>query len=67
MSPTPFAEDAPPEQDLAAALAEARAVLGEQAFRRAWTIGSSLPLAAVRAQLDGLLERVAEPSVGSPG
>ncbi len=55
LSPAPGGRDVPPEQDLAAALEEARASLGEQAARSAWTLGSGLPLASARAQLAELL------------
>ena len=60
LSASPGGGDVPPEQDLAAALAEARASLGEQAARSArgrW--GPALPLAScVAAQLADVLDRV---------
>jgi hypothetical protein len=62
LAPPPGESEVPFEQDLAAGLAEARAALGEQAARAAWTLGSALPLAAARAQLVEQLERVSSPA-----
>ncbi len=62
LSPSPGGGDVPPEQDLAATLVEARTTLGEQAARRAWTLGSGLPLATIRGQLAELLGRVSAPA-----
>ncbi len=62
LAPPPGESEVPFEQDLAAGLAEARASLGEQAARAAWTLGSALPLAAARAQLVEQLERVSSPA-----
>ena len=67
LSPSPGGGDVPPEQDLAAGLAEARAALGEPAARRAWTLGGGLPLASVRAQLAELLTDVGAAELSSPG
>lgn len=64
LSPSPGGSDYPPEQDLAAGLAEARHSLGEKGAQRAWTLGSSLPLAAARAQLEALLQ--ATPAEAAP-
>ena len=58
LSASPGGGDVPPDHDLAAALNEARASLSEQAARTAWTLGSGLPLASVRAQLADVLDRV---------
>ena len=58
LSPSPGGGDVPPEQDLAAGLAEARAALGEQAARRAWTARRRTAAASVRAQLAALLTDV---------
>ena len=58
LSASPGGGDVPPDHDLAAALTEARASLSEQAARTAWTLGSGLPLASVRAQLTDVLDRV---------
>jgi predicted ATPase len=59
LSPSPGGRQEPPEQDLAAALAEARAVLvdrgDEQAAQNAWTLGSALPVASARARLTEVL------------
>ena len=63
LSPSPGGGDVPPEQDLAATLAEARSSLGEQAARRAWTLGSGLPARRrSAAQLAELLGRVSSPA-----
>jgi predicted ATPase/DNA-binding SARP family transcriptional activator len=58
LSASPGGGDVPPDHDLAAALTEARASLSEQDARTAWTLGSGLPLASVRAQLADVLDRV---------
>jgi hypothetical protein len=59
LSPSPGGRQDPPEHDLAAALAEARAVLvdrgDEQAAQNAWTLGSALPVASARARLTEVL------------
>ncbi len=56
VAPPPGGADQPPEQDLAAGLAEARLALGDKAAGRAWTIGGGLPLAAVRTLLAAVLD-----------
>jgi predicted ATPase/DNA-binding SARP family transcriptional activator len=61
VSPPPGGGDVPLEQDLAAGLAEARTALGGQAGT-AWTLGTGLPLAAARAQLADVLDRVSSPA-----
>jgi predicted ATPase len=58
LSASPGGGDVPPDQDLAAALAEARADLGDQAARSAWTLGSGLPPETIRSQLRDVLARV---------
>jgi ATP/maltotriose-dependent transcriptional regulator MalT len=67
LSETPGGNEEPPEQDFAAALAEARAALGEQAARRAWLLGQAMPLPAVRALLATLLADLPEDAVTSRG
>jgi predicted ATPase/DNA-binding SARP family transcriptional activator len=62
VSPPPGGGEVPFEQDFAAALAEARAALGDQGARRAWTLGSGLPLAAAHERLLELLDRVSSPA-----
>ena len=52
----------PFEQDLAAGLGEARGALGEEAFRREWLLGVSLPTPTIRAQLAALLAEVSVPT-----
>ncbi len=67
VSPTPGAGETPFEQDLAAGLGEARAALGEEAFRHAWLLGAGLPLPSIRAQLASLLADVSAAELSSPG
>jgi predicted ATPase/DNA-binding SARP family transcriptional activator len=67
VSPTPGGGETPLEQDLAAGLGEARAALGEEAFRRAWLLGAGLPLPSIRDQLASLLADVGAAEVSSPG
>ena len=67
VSPTPGGGENPFEQDLAAGLGEARAALGEEAFRRAWLLGAGLPLPSIRDQLASLLADVGAAEVSSPG
>jgi hypothetical protein len=67
LSASPGGGDDPPEQDLAAGLAEARAALGAQAAGRAWLLGQTMPLAAVRALLSTLLAEVPEEALTTPG
>ena len=67
VSPTPGAGETPFEQDLAAGLGEARAALGEEAFRRAWLLGAGLPLPSIRDQLASLLADVSAAELSSPG
>jgi hypothetical protein len=67
VSPTPGGGETPFEQDLAAGLGEARAALGEEAFRRAWLLGAGLPLPSIRDQLASLLADVGAAEVSSPG
>ena len=62
VSPPPGGGEVPFEQDFAAALAEARAALGDQGAHRAWTLGSGLPLAAAHERLLELLGRVSSPA-----
>jgi ATP/maltotriose-dependent transcriptional regulator MalT len=52
LSPSVTGTDDPPEADLAAALARARAALDERALDREWTLGGALPLASMLTQLD---------------
>ena len=67
LSASPGGGDEPPEQDLAAGLAEARAALVPQAARRAWLLGQTMPMAAVRALLSTLLAEVPEKALTTPG
>ena len=62
VSPPPGGGEVPFEQDFAAALTEARGALGDQGARRAWTLGSGLPLAAAHERLVELLDRVSSPA-----
>ncbi len=55
LSPSPSGTDEPIERDLADRLQEARDALGEETFQRTWALGRTLPLAAVRRQVDDLL------------
>jgi predicted ATPase/DNA-binding SARP family transcriptional activator len=59
--------DEPPEQDLAAALQEARAALGPQAAQRAWLLGQAMPLAVVRRLVTTVLDDVLHEAVTSRG
>jgi hypothetical protein len=54
VSASPSGTDEPIEADLAARLAEARTALDEDGFRREWRLGRTLPVAAVRAQIEAL-------------
>jgi predicted ATPase len=54
VSASPSGTDEPIEADLAARLAEARAALGEDGFRREWLLGRTLPVLSVRAQVEAL-------------
>jgi predicted ATPase/DNA-binding SARP family transcriptional activator len=56
LAPPAGGSEQPPEQDLAAALGDARHALGPHRARHAWTIGRALPLPVVRAQLAALLD-----------
>ncbi len=67
LSESPGGREEPPEQDLAAALTEARGELGEPAARRAWLLGKATPLAGVRALMTTLLAGLAEQSVTTRG
>jgi predicted ATPase/DNA-binding SARP family transcriptional activator len=67
LSESPGGGEEPPEQDLAAGLAEARAELGPQAAGRAWLLGQAMPLTAVRALLAPLLAELPEAAVTTPG
>ena len=67
LSESPGGRDEPPEQDLAAALAEARAELGDQGARRAWLLGQATPLAGVRGLLTMLLAGSPEQPVTTRG
>ncbi len=58
LSPAPTGTDEPPERDLSAALARARAALDEQEFEREWTIGGALPLVTMLTQLDEAIRLV---------
>ena len=62
ISPPPGGSEVPFEQDLAAGLGEARGTLGEEAFRREWLLGVSLPTPTIRAQLAALLAEVSVPT-----
>jgi hypothetical protein len=72
VSASPSGTDEPIEADLAARLAEARAALGEDGFRREWLLGRSLPVPSVRAQVEALLaggvgaDQVAADHTGRP-
>jgi len=61
LAPPPGGGEVPFEHDLAAGLAESRAVLGEEASGRAWLLGAGLPLETIRAQLTALLDEVSSP------
>jgi predicted ATPase/DNA-binding SARP family transcriptional activator len=54
VSASPSGTDEPIEADLAARLADARAALDEDGFRREWRLGRTLPVASVRAQIEAL-------------
>jgi hypothetical protein len=54
VSASPSGTDEPIEADFAARLAEARAALGEDGFRREWLLGRTLPVPSVRAQVEAL-------------
>ncbi len=62
VSPAPGGGDVPFEQDFAAALSGARGALGDTASRRAWTLGSGLPLTAARQRLTDVVARVSSPA-----
>ena len=51
IAPSPSGTDEPVEGDLAGGLETARAALGEEAFAREWTLGTSLSQARVREVL----------------
>ena len=55
VSASPSGTDEPIEADFAARLGEARAAIGEDAFRREWLLGRTLPVASVRAHVEALV------------
>ena len=57
-SPSHTGTGIPPEFDLAETLRQAREASGEQVADREWTLGSAMPPATIRAQLDQLLAGV---------
>ena len=67
LSRAPGGNDEPPEQDLAAALLEARSALGPQAAQRAWLLGQAMPPTAVRSLVASVLDDVLQEAVTSRG
>jgi hypothetical protein len=57
VSASPSGTDEPIEADFAARLAEAKAALGADGFRREWLLGRTLPVSSVRAKVGSLAAR----------
>lgn len=57
LSPSPSGSDEPIEQDFAEQLGEARLRLGDIDFQRSWALGRTLPVPAVRRQVEALLDQ----------